>query len=570
MLLTLSLAVPAHSQQLDFSVPVTGPIWSLALQSDGKILLGGLFGKIANQTFQNIGRLNADGTVDDRFSPAGARDVTALAALPEGKVVVGGYLTNLAGQISLNIARLNSDGTADASFSPGIVNDIVWAFAAQPDGKIILAGPFTVVNSQRRKFICRLNSDGALDQTFNPTGDINPFGLIVQPDGKILAGGFGGIERLNSDGSADSAFNASVSGQLYSMALQPDGKVLVSFKGRASGLTNTATGRLNSDGTLDSGFNSAIRGTANSLTIQADGKILVLSSALNRLNPDGSLDAGFDSPTNLVGTSLGLQSDGKILVDGHRLNNTGPASQALSYEDTTITWLRRGTSPEVCWTTFDYSANGLDWIRLGTGTRIPGGWQLANATLPSGYTLRARGGLMGGYCNDSFWFVESAIGRPLISSQPSGRTNYLGTSASLVAHAEGSEPLFYQWIRNGNNLPGATNNILTISAVQQDDAGSYSLIVSNVYGVSTSSVVAMKVLSRPEIATQDGRLGFTNGQFGFNVDAVPGQKVLIEWSGSFVNWIPLQTNVLENQSLYFREPRSTKYPSSYYRVRVIQ
>jgi hypothetical protein len=102
--------------------------------------------------------------------------------------------------------------------------------------------------------------------------------------------------------------------------------------------------------------------------------------------------------------SLAVQADGKILVGGWfttlggqtrnliaRLNNTEPATQSLSYNGTTITWLRGGASPEVWRTTFDYSTDGVFWSSLGGGVRIPGGWERADATLPVGATIRARG-----------------------------------------------------------------------------------------------------------------------------------------------------------------------------------
>jgi hypothetical protein len=111
-----------------------------------------------------------------------------------------------------------------------------------------------------------------------------------------------------------------------------------------------------------------------------------------------------------------LQADGKILVGGQfttlggqtrtnigRLNNTGPATQSLSYDGSTITWLRGGASPEVWRTTFDFSTDGTNWASLGAGTRIPDGWQLASVSPPSPKgTIRARGYL-------TTWFVETDL-----------------------------------------------------------------------------------------------------------------------------------------------------------------
>ena len=117
--------------------------------------------------------------------------------------------------------------------------------------------------------------------------------------------------------------------------------------------------------------------------------------------------------------------DGKILVGGSfsvlagqpcnslgRLNNTGPATQNLDYDGSTITWLRGGTSPEVWRTTFEQSTDGVNWTSLGAGTRIPGGWQLPGVLLPPGGLIRARGHTTGGYNNNSLWFAETIAQPP--------------------------------------------------------------------------------------------------------------------------------------------------------------
>jgi hypothetical protein len=95
--------------------------------------------------------------------------------------------------------------------------------------------------------------------------------------------------------------------------------------------------------------------------------------------------------------SLAIQADGKVLVGGWfsllggqrrdglgRLNNTEPATQSLGYDGSKITWLRGSASPEVWRTTFAHSADGSAWTSLGPGTRIPGGWQLGDVSLPPG------------------------------------------------------------------------------------------------------------------------------------------------------------------------------------------
>jgi len=238
------------------------------------------------------------------------------------------------------------------------------------------------------------------------------------------------------------SFNPGADNNVRSLAVQADGKILVgggftTLAGQSA--TNIDIGRLSADGTLDPSFNLGYSahygGAVYSLAVQADGKILVggnfttlggqSRTHIGRLNADGSLDTSFDpgagEPFYQV-HSLALQADGKILVGGMfntlggqsrnnlgRLNNTGPATQSLTFDGSTLNWMRGGTSPEVWRTTFEFSPDGGNsWTDLGAGNRIPGGWQVAGLALPTSSTFRARG-----YAVASGWFVETIIGSHL-------------------------------------------------------------------------------------------------------------------------------------------------------------
>jgi uncharacterized delta-60 repeat protein len=87
------------------------------VQSDGKILIGGSFTTVGGQSRTNIGRLNADGTLDSGFNPGTDTTVICLALQMDGKILVGGYFSTLDGQSRTNIGRLNSDGTLDGGFN---------------------------------------------------------------------------------------------------------------------------------------------------------------------------------------------------------------------------------------------------------------------------------------------------------------------------------------------------------------------------------------------------------------------------------------------------------------------
>ena len=168
-------------------------------------------------------------------------------------------------------------------------NNSVFTTAIQPDGKILVGGYFTTIGDQAVDRLARLNPDGSLDASFS-TPTINSFVrfITLQPDGKILIGGeftsVGGeehkyIARLLPDGDVDSEFTASIStSELYAIAVQDNGKILVGgLFGQVNNVDRINLARLNSDGTLDTTFTAqtAPSGSIQALAIQPDGKILV-------------------------------------------------------------------------------------------------------------------------------------------------------------------------------------------------------------------------------------------------------------------------------------------------------
>jgi len=418
----------------DFNPVADAGVYSLAVQADGRILVGGDFSTLGEQPHNQIGRLNVDGTLDIGFNPGASSDVLSLAVQADGKILAGGWFDELGGAPRYRIGRLNADGTLDTEFNPGadygaFSANTVDSLAVQADGKVLVGGHFRTLGGEPRNRVGRLNVDGTLDTDFNPGADGLVSSLSVQADGKILVGGrfttLGGqpryrIGRLNSDGTLDTDFNPSADSDVSVLVVQADEKILVGGDLRTlNGQPRNRIGRLNADGTLDTDFDAGADDWVTSLAVQSDGKILVGGrftmlngqprNRIGRLNADGTLDTDFNAGADDWVTSLAVQSDGKILVGGHfyklgeqwririgRLNNTGPATQSLAYDGSTITWLRGGTSPEVSWTTFATSLDGMAWTEWGTGTRIAGGWQLAAPSLRQGTVVRAQGSMVGG------------------------------------------------------------------------------------------------------------------------------------------------------------------------------
>ena len=325
---------------------VNDVILATAIQNDGKIIIGGNFTAYNGTAINRIARLNSDGTSDATFTPGTGADniIRTIAIQSDGKIIIGGTFTNYNGSTLNNIARLNSNGTIDVTFTLGTgANSTVNTAVLQGDGKIIIGGDFTSYNGTSRNRIARLNADGTLDATFDPGVGANAsvFSTAIQSDGKIVIGGSFStynsntknfIARINSNGSFDASFaGTGTNGTIRTIRIQSDGKIFMAgVFNTYDGVARISVARANSDGSLDisfdpgTGANSAVRTSA----IQSDGKILIggeftsyNTTAINRiarLNSDGSIDATFNTGTGANNTvwSTVIQSDGKIIIGG--------------------------------------------------------------------------------------------------------------------------------------------------------------------------------------------------------------------------------------------------------------
>jgi uncharacterized delta-60 repeat protein len=249
-----------------------GLLLKIKTQTDGKIIAVGGFTLYNGVASREIIRLNSDGTIDNTFSVGTGFNsslVYDVGIQSDGKIIAGGVFTEYNGTSSPRIVRLNSNGTVDNGFIVGKgFNNNVFSLAIQSDGKVLVGGQFTSYNDITYKGIVRLNSDGSVDSGFTiGTGFVvDVRNIKIQSDGKIIAVGnftsynetsINRIIRLNSDGTIDNGFNVGTGFNFfpYDLKIQPDGKVIVIGNFTSYNETNcNGIIRLNPDGSIDSGF----------------------------------------------------------------------------------------------------------------------------------------------------------------------------------------------------------------------------------------------------------------------------------------------------------------------------
>ncbi|MDW7980708.1 MAG: immunoglobulin domain-containing protein [Verrucomicrobiales bacterium] len=175
---------------------------------------------------------------------------------------------------------------------------------------------------------------------------------------------------------------------------------------------------------------------------------------------------------------------------------------------------------------------------------------------------------------DAGWVDEVVFvpNPPVIGQHPSSVVAPAGNSVSFVVGVTGAQPLTYQWLKNGTNLPGANSPVLELLNLTRRDAGTYAVMVCNPSGCVTSSNAVLTVLvpqrlSAPAVAP-DGSFVFTSG------DAHSGlllpedvARFDVQASTDLIDWANLP-GVLEytNGMLRIRDPWATNYAVRFYRL----
>jgi uncharacterized delta-60 repeat protein len=294
---------------------------SIALQPDGKILVGGNFTTVNGTPKSFLARLNADGALDNSFAPSNApsqfvsrvlvansniyvaagdglrrfntsgaltwqfpMNISVFAVDSQQRVIFGGQFTRVENQPHRNIARLSPNGTLDAAFATAIgccAGESVDALATQGDA-VLVGGLFQSVNETNvAAHLVRVTSGGLLDQTFNATATPRVLSIVPLPDGRIFRLSEQTLARHLANGADDPAFapvsaGGSSDDRFVTLTVDNTGRPIVGGNFTLDGgATRTYVARFNPDGSLDTSFAVSPNAQVNTIAVQADGRVLM-------------------------------------------------------------------------------------------------------------------------------------------------------------------------------------------------------------------------------------------------------------------------------------------------------
>jgi len=148
---------------------------------------------------------------------------------------------------------------------------------------------------------------------------------------------------------------------------------------------------------------------------------------------------------------------------------------------------------------------------------------------------------------------------PLIVSEPASLNVIQGQPANFSVGVDGQTPFSYQWQKNGTNILGATNSILSFASAQTTNTGAYDVIVQNPVGTEMSSVATLSVYTTAA-ATMNANA--TPSGVSIVVTGVPGYAYVIQASTNLTAWVPIQTNF---SPFVFTDTNFTLLPHRFYR-----
>jgi uncharacterized delta-60 repeat protein len=555
-------------------------------QADGKVVIGGAqFFVTAGVSPFALARLNRDGSIDSTFAIGSGLNsggtVSQLVLQPDGKILVAGSFQSINGVSRPSLARLNSDGSVDTGFtaSPSRANSAPAKLALLSDGKLL-----AIVGST----LLRLHSDGREDATFSPV-QANDFG-VFDKGGIAVIGADGILRRISVDGTADSMpIQYSVPG--YSNTsfsapnqIKPPDRLVSSADGRVYGISSypltigdrgTHYAIVELDGGATPFFRLFYSGMTNAasftyLPIKSGSVFVALTSrssngvrfedrsaTIHKYTFASALDTSFDSRGGADKQVFGLfpLRDGGVLATGTfttfdgiarptlvrlvgtnaleavpptLVSATPEAAAVLPGTAVPLAFTAAGTAP----LTYKWSIRHRDSeVALPVTEAAAPSLRFVPMT-PGVYTATVTVTNRAGTTTSAPIRVAVADSAPVIVSLPTTVTALSGRSATLAVSAAGTQPLTYQWLRNGT--PVGSGSALAFSRASSASQGDYTVVITNSLGRTSSLPVRLTVDSMARLSNISTRTAISPGQpliAGFVITGDTSQRVLVRGIG---------------------------------------
>ena len=427
-----------------------GKTHTVALKTDGTVVAWGY---------------NADG---ETAVPAGLTNVTAIAAGPGHTV---------ASKSDGTVVAWGDNSFGQTSVPAGLSG--VTAVAAGLGHTVALKNNGTVVAWGLNNFGQTSVPAGLSGVTAVAAGDNHT--VALKSDGTVVAWGAGKTIVVGSPSELGqsiipaglSGVTAIAAGGNHTVALKSNGTV-VAWGENDHGETAVPVGL--------SGVTAIAAGSGHTVVLKSDGTVVAWGDNLyfqttvptsladsTKAHVIGIAAGGYHSVAITLNPGITIQPQSTVVNAAGRTTLSVTATSALTLH---YQWFKNG-SPLVGATN---SVLVLDNVVTGQS----GGYSVVVSTAFGSQTSEIAE-------------VHVVVVPPSITTPPAAQTVNVGQTANFSVTAAGSAPLNYQWRTNGVNMPGATNAALVLSNVQTNQAGNFSVVITNVSGSVTSSVAALTV-----------------------------------------------------------------------------
>ncbi len=348
-------------------------------------------------------------------------------------------------------------------------------------------------------------------------------------------------------------------GSTVTFSVAATGTPPLTYQWQLNGAALTDGGNVSGAKTATLRLTSVPAAQAGTYTVVVDGLGggLASSGAVLVVTPVVPLDQALDT-TNLTWTTTGTPvwvGQPTVAHDGMDAAQSGAITDGQNNAiRTTVTgpgrvgfWWKVSSEPSN--DQLRFYLGGSEQLRI--SGEVDWEWQLFD--VPSGsQTLEWRyvkngsqsAGQDRAWVDQVFYLPTDATTAPMIANPPANQRVVVGSTATFRVGAAGSTPLSYQWqfhgtnLVDGGNLSGATSDILTLSNVQEAEAGAYSVVVTNAVGTAISPNASLSLITAPVITKQPDSFSVVAGDtVTFTVGALGQAPLQYQWQYDGTNLV---------------------------------